>query len=97
MKLSAAIEEAITSGTYNQCNEFMCIVLGQMNQRQHIDAVEEMVCSIHFNTGGIPLSCALHSARYINLNDGSWSSAQIFKYTQQLYCWWVFDLKRKGL
>lgn len=97
MKLSAAIEEAITSGTYNQVNEFMCIVLGQMNQRQHINAVQDMVYSIHPSMGDIPLSCALHAKRLINLNDGSWSSAQIFAYTQQLYCWWVFDLKRKGL
>lgn len=97
MKLSAVIEQAITSGTYNPCNEFMCIVLGQMNQHQHIDAVQDLVHSIHPNTGDIPLTCALHAKRYMNINDGSWSNQQQFAYTQQLYCWWVFDLKRKGL
>ena len=97
MKLSEAIELTITSGTYNQCNEFMCIALGNKKLHQFIPDVEEMVNSIHPNTGGIPLSCALHAKHYINLNDGSWKHAQIFAYTQQLYCWWVFDLKRKGL
>lgn len=97
MKLSEAIEQTIVSGTYNQCNEFMCIALGNMNLHQFIPDVQELVYSILPNTGDIPLSCALHSMHYININDGSMSHAQQFAYTQQLYCWWVFDLKRKGL
>lgn len=97
MKLSAAIEKAIKSGMYNQCNEFMCVVLDQMGEQLHVPAVTALVSSIHPNSGDIPLACALHARKYMNINDGSWSHEQQFAYTQQLYIWWVFDLKRKGL
>lgn len=97
MKLSAAIELAITSGVYNQCNEFMCIALSNMDLKEHIPAVTALVSSIHYNKVDIPLVCALHSKGYINTNYGGMSRQEQFAYTKQLYCWWVFDLKRKGL
>lgn len=96
MKLSAAIEQAITSGTYNQRDEYMCWVLRDMEQRDHIDAVQDMVHAIHpEGRRGYPLACALHDAGIHSLHDES--RADNFEYTKQLYCWWVFDLKRKGL
>ena len=110
VKLSAAIEMALTTqecdplgrplayGDSNMGNEFMCLVLPALNLGHFVTDVEDMVFSICSRHGrGSPLSCALHYEKLLNLNDGSWSQEQVMAYTTQLYCWWVFDLKRKGL
>ena len=97
MKLSGAIEECLLSGKYNVNNEFMCIALSDAGYKKFTADVTEMVNSIHPNSGDIPLSCALHAKKLLNLNDGSWSKMRTHLYCKQLYCWWVFDLKRKGL
>ena len=97
MKLSAAIEEAITSGVYNKvAGEFMCLALKEIGQGDHVAAVRELVNSIHPNTKDIPLICALHEKGIVNIDDGSIDHAGEFAITKQLYCWWVFDLKRQG-
>lgn len=98
MKLSEAIEQMLVTKVYSLHMPYMCIVLGyEDNTSLHIKSVVEMVNGIYHNTGDIPLVCALHYRNLMNINDGSWSDARQFDYTQQLYCWWVFDLKRKGL
>lgn len=98
MKLSAAIEQAIVSGTYSVHNEFMCIALADLGYKHLAADVTEMVSTIHPNTGDIPLSCALHARGLVDLDLGAgWSHVTIHEYCKQLYCWWVFDLKRKGL
>lgn len=97
MKISEAIEECLRSGDYNVNNEFMCIVLANAGHKRFVADVTEMVNSIHPNSGDIPLSCALHERKLLNLNDGSWDDMRTHLYCKQLYCWWVFDLKRKGL
>jgi hypothetical protein len=96
MKLSAAIEQALVSGTYNQCNEFMCCVLNDMDLDNHIPAVQAMVATIAPKPyPGMPLCNALHEAKIIDVNRDCYTAT--FAYTKQLYCWWVFDLKRKGM
>lgn len=99
MKLSAAIEAQLLSGAYNVCSSFMCILLDRDPQTvEHTPAVTAMVNTIHPNSGDIPLVCALHAHGIMNINyGGGWDTQRQFNYTQQLYCWWVFDLKRKGL
>lgn len=96
MKLSEAIEQAIVSGTYNQCCEYMCVTLRKMNMEHHVQAVQQMVNNINPRAyDDQPLICALHDAGILDM--GIMTQAEQFTYNQQLYCWWVFDLKRKGL
>lgn len=96
MKLSQVIEHMVVSGKYGQQNEYMCNALKENDLREHVDAVQDMVNDIHPPSyHGTPLVCALHEAKIINMNTLSWHDQRAF--TAQLYCWWVFDLKRKGL
>lgn len=96
MKLSAAIELAITSGEYNPCCEYMCVTLKKMKMEHHVEAVQQMVHSIYpRGYGDQPLICALHDAKVLDME--TMTNLQQFIHNQQLYCWWVFDLKRKGL
>lgn len=99
MKLSAAIEQAITSGAYNIHNEFMCCVLNSKYQRLNVSALQDMVAVVAERKGmrGQPLVCALHANPNCAFDMDTMSRAAMFKYTKQLYCWYVFDLKRKGL
>lgn len=101
MKLSAVIELMLTSGEYNQCNPYMCNVLKHAfkgKYREHVESVQDMVCSLNTDPDriiwrGDALACVLHDLGFIKLGRGySW-----FPYTRELYVWWVFDLKRKGL
>lgn len=93
MKLSAAVENALVTGDYGNWRNghYMCIALS--GQPAHIKKVQELVDSIHKAPyAGYPLACALHKAGYV---DGSFDGIEA--YTTQLYVWWVYDLKRKGL
>lgn len=97
MKLSEAIEQMIVTRKY--ClydHEYMCNSLSHNDLGGFVDAVHDMVCTIKPGIGrGTPLICALHAAGIINVNN--MTDPEMFSYTLQVYCWWVFDLKRKGL
>lgn len=96
MKLSAAIEEMLVSRKYGASCEFMCCALDNAGLDQFVNAVQDMVATIYAGKSRTwPLACALHDARIVNTNLQTW--AETLAYTKQLYCWWVFDLKRKGL
>lgn len=96
MKLSQAIEKMLVSGAYNIADQYMCIVLRHNDLLRFEDDVQDMVNAIYpASNRGTPLVCALHEAGVINMDNMSWHAQ--FEFTQQLYCWWVFDLKRKGL
>ncbi len=96
MKLSAAIEQAIVSGTYSMNNEFMCHIMQRMGRNDLKLQVEDMVQSlIPGDYRGRPLACALHDLKLININQVGLET--YFPYLKQFYCWWIFDLKRKGL
>ena len=98
MKLSAAIELMLVSGKYNIQDEFMCLVLRNYDLGEHVDAVQDMVHSINPNgRRGYPLTCALHDSAKCEFSLDDVSANETFDYTKQFYCWWVFDLKRKGL
>lgn len=98
MKLSAAIELMLVSGKYNIQDEFMCLVLQDYDHGEHVDAVQDMVCTINPDgRRGYPLICALHDSAKCEFHLDDVSAQEEFDYTKQFYCWWVFDLKRKGL
>lgn len=100
MKLSAVIEKALTSGAYNPSTPYMCHALEVINLEEFIPDIHIMVADIAPNANlGYPLICALHDSPKctFNLEDFDIGRAEEFKYSQQFYCWWVFDLKRKGL
>lgn len=98
MKLSAAIELMLVSGKYNIQDEFMCWVLQNYGHGEHVDAVQDMVCTINPDgRRGYPLFCALHDSAKCTFSLNGVSTHAAFDYTKQFYCWWVFDLKRKGL
>ena len=96
MKLSEAIEQMLVTGCYSLVDQYMCHVLSNNNLGRFKSDVEDMVMTIRpQNYRGSPLVCALHESHFINMNEMTWD--EMFSYTTQLYCWWVFDLKRKGL
>lgn len=99
MKLSQAIEEMLVDGHYGKpSGQYMCIVLSDRGDpyAAFVDDIERMVNTINPNGYiGQPLICALHDRGVINMNGMSCQEMQ--DYTTQFYCWWVFDLKRKGL
>lgn len=100
MKLSAAIELMLVSGNYNKHMEFMCLVLRDYGHGEHVDAVQDMVHSIYpEGRTGYPLVCALNDSPKCTFNFDDYPVGRTgeFEYTKQFYCWWVFDLKRKGL
>lgn len=96
MKLSAAIEMALTERRYHPANPYMCNAMYSMGHSQHEASIQEMVDSIAMdkNGDGLTLSQAL---KQVDKSKMSWTLDDMFEYTKQLYCWWVFDLKRKGL
>lgn len=96
MKLSTAIEHCIVSGVYNPSEEFMCHALKNEGLAKHVKAVHDMVQTIKPGCrSGYPLSCAVHDQNIFTF-DGH-TNLEMFRFTKQLYCWWVYDLKRKGL
>lgn len=92
MKLSEAIEHALKKRVYDQFNPYMCNAMESLDHTYHVPAIEEMVESIA--PDNYTLWGALNDTRpeFIGM-----SQADQFAFTSQLYCWWVFDLKRKGL
>lgn len=96
MKLSTCIERILVNGVYSVEDEFMCNILDRDGLTEFKRDVQDMVAKISPSSKrGTPLVCALHDVGIIDMND--MSSRKEFEYTQQLYVWWVFDLKRKGL
>lgn len=97
MKLSAAIEKMLVTGVYKYLeDEYMCCVLNRHNLEEHVSAVQDMVQTIKPNVcRNYPLACALHDADIYSLHVHT--NREMFEFCKQLYCWWVFDLKRKGL
>ena len=100
MKLSAAIEKAIELGVYSPSTPYMCHALVELELNEFIPDVHIMVDAIapHANLG-YPLICALHDSPKctFNFDDFDIGRSKEFEYSKQFYCWWVFDLKRKGL
>lgn len=91
MKLSEAIELALTSGEYTAQLSFMCWALERMGQSEHVPAVMVLVHS--FN----PTCSSMSGA--IDCSVMNWENVNpdMDELTKELYVWWVFDLKRKGL
>lgn len=101
MKLSAAIESALTDRMYSLDglmygqSAYMCNVLKCAGHHDHVCSVQNMVHRINPNpVKEQALVSALYDTGYITV---SMSRADTFAYTSELYVWWVFDLKRKGL
>ena len=94
MKLSEAIEAALQTSYYNSVH-YMCCALKDINQGKHVSAVMVMVQKV----------AAQGTYHYVNT---MWSALSWYREdnclpdpsqddVKQLYVWWVFDLKRKGL
>ena len=97
MKLSQAIEKAIVSKTYAPyVNEFMCNIMNVQGMQHHTESIQDMVATIYpEGNRSQPLICALIDA---GIREAEYDNdLEDFAYTKELYCWWVFDLKRKGL
>lgn len=92
MKLSEAIERALLKKYYSFDNAFMCNALYTMGYWRHLEAIEAMLDTISLDNN--TLIGALVDVYPSFLEK---SREEKFAYTSQLYCWWVFDLKRKGL
>jgi hypothetical protein len=96
MKLSAVIEQMLVTNRYNLYNEFMCLVLCDEGFGKYIEHVEAMVHAIYPEANyGYPLYSALYEKGVLDLENKTFEEG--FKVTKELYVWWVFDLKRKGL
>ena len=96
MKLSEAIEHCLVSGAYVACGRYMCLALERVKEDYHVDSVRAMMEKIdkredRFNSSlvGVLFWNQILSADLTN--------HAVDKYTTELYVWWVFDLKRKGL
>lgn len=104
MKLSRIIELAFIryyGSEYHQ-DQFMCNAVdtlrrqGMINKEQAKQAtklIEAMLLIVHPTQQEYTLLNALKMAGYLPDNE-------VYKnmdYTTQLYVWWIFDLKRKGL
>ncbi|QHJ81351.1 MAG: hypothetical protein [Bacteriophage sp.] len=98
MKLSQAIEEALTSGVYNQCNAFMCNVLVVAHGKEMEQQLQGHLGEIFQNEGKRPLINQLWCIEYKKpgFNEHEFWETN-FERTQEWYVWFVFDLKRKGL
>lgn len=98
MKLSQAIEEALTSGVYNQCNSFMCNVLNVAHGSEMMEQLQNHLSEIFQNEGKRPL---INQLWVIEYKKPGFSQDEFcktnFERTQEWYVWFVFDLKRKGL
>lgn len=98
MKLSQAIEEALTSGVYNQCNAFMCNVLLNDHGYEMEQQLQDHLSEIFQNEGKRPLINQLWAIEYKKpgfVEEEFWFND--FNRTSEWYVWFVFDLKRKGL
>lgn len=93
MKLSAAIEQAVQTQYYHDMG-FMCHALQAIDQYEHVPAVEAKVREIGGDPDLTVMSNALQ-AWGIPICDMDYEEE--INYLKQFYCWWVFDLKRKGL
>lgn len=104
MKLSRIIELALINyyGAHWSKHQFMCNAIenmeraGQIDKKQRMAAIkdiEELLLRIYPGEYTFCLVTSLCKAGYVPTN----SSEDNIAYTTQLYVWWVFDLKNKGL
>lgn len=90
MKLSEAIEKCLLAGYYEDAGYYMCHALENNGMKDHVRAVGKMVksiCPYSVSLAGALGHAEIIDTRLIDVNE----------YTTEFYCWWVFDLKRKGL
>lgn len=92
MKLSAAIELALLNKRYHPLDPYMCNAMYAMGYWRHIDAIESMLDTISPDNYTLFGAVGDVLPRFLEM-----SREEKFAYTSQLYCWWVFDLKREGL
>lgn len=100
MKLSAAIEQAIVTGVYSLQSPYMCHAMEGIGQHHLVPFVQALVYSINpiENLPSQPLICALMDSPECTFDfDSGPDRKSLFAYSKECYCWWVFDLKRKGL
>lgn len=96
MKLSEAIEHCLVTGVYSQSTPFMCVALKRASLGYLVHHVERLVGSIYPSSwDSTPLANALNNARIFKMEDNTEKAS--FDFNKQLYIWWVFDLKRKGM
>jgi len=97
VKLSTAIEKALTYGYYHRGNPFMCNAMYTMGLSLTTEqSIQAMVNSIAIGDDGEDLTLS-HAVKKVKPEMKALLGDAMFQYTTQLYCWWVFDLKRKGL
>lgn len=92
MKLSEATEHALLNGFYTFDNPYMCNAMHTLGLTRHVQSIEVMLDTI--SPGNFTLWGALYDAGLVSTVN---EDVDGFNYTSQLYVWWVFDLKRKGL
>lgn len=98
MKLSEVLELMLLTGAYSNAGYYMCHALEYEKLKEYTPLVMDMVHSF-----GSPCHCSLIGAvchyyrrkGLVNLLDEMLEDADAWG--TQFYCWWVFDLKRKGL
>jgi hypothetical protein len=93
VKLSEAIERALVKGVYDASNPYMCNAMYSMGYPNFEADIAEMLDTI--SPDNYTLIGALGDVYPDTF--GNMNYLKKFAYTSQLYCWWVFDLKRKGL
>ena len=96
MKLSDAIQQCLET-VYPNFERYMCRALERQGLAEFKPSVMELVTSI--NGWSLSLLGALLTA---SAQDGCIqfdpaNDEEKLAYVRELYIWWVFDLKRKGL
>jgi hypothetical protein len=95
IKTSAMIEQLLVDGTYNNNDEYMCILL-----RDVFGSDESLKAARTIRNALLMISSSnftLQGALTMRVKDFAyWSAEEQFAYKQQWYVWFVFDLKRQG-
>lgn len=105
MKLSRIIELALVThyGFELGKNQFMCHAIGELKRTGMItkhqltdteEAIQELLDTLNPEESYSAMVSTLSS---IGLLPDSRVTTEGTKYTTELYVWWVFDLKNKGL
>ena len=107
MKLSEALEWQLRNGRYLVISEFMChCIEADQSIPKHerltlVSQIMAMVHSIHPSCHSSVTALSLSGAEVFEHVRDSPSirvrRQNINRVTKQFYCWWIFDLKRKGL
>lgn len=104
MKLSRIIELALVHyyGAHYAKQQFLCNAVHDLVRAKMIDdrqykqvvtAIEKVILKVYPKEQCYCMVNALQKANYI----GKGQIEKHIPYITQLYVWWVFDLKRKGL